>query len=76
MGVTQADLEAFQRFAADRLAGEGAESLGDLLRDWESAREQDDTIRSVKRGLADIDAGRTRDAQAVLDELRAGLASE
>jgi hypothetical protein len=72
MAVTQADLEAFQRLAAERLAGEGAESLSDLLHEWESARERRETIDSVKRGLADIDAGRTRGATDLLDELRAG----
>jgi hypothetical protein len=76
MAVTQADLEAFQRFAAERLAGEGAESLRDLLHEWESVRERRETIDSVKRGLADIEAGRTHAAKDLLDELRAGLTSK
>ncbi len=76
MAVTRADLEAFQRFAADRLAGEGVESLSDLLREWESARERRDAIESIQRGLADVEAGRTRPATDLLNELRAGLNSK
>lgn len=76
MSVTQGDLDDFQRFASERLAGQGAESLGELLREWEAARERREVIDSVRRGLADVDAGRTRPAQDALDDLRAGLARE
>ncbi|MGD9720519.1 MAG: hypothetical protein AB7O59_21835 [Pirellulales bacterium] len=76
MAITLADLEAFQRFAAERLAAQGAESLSDLLCEWESSRERQETIESAKRGLADVDAVRTRPAADVLKELRSGLASK
>ncbi len=76
MAVTQADLEAFQRFAADRLAHQSAESLGDLLREWEASRDRHETIESIKRGLADVDAARTRSADEIINELRSGLASK
>jgi hypothetical protein len=76
MSVTQSDLDAFQQFAAERIARKGAESLDELLREWELARERRDTIESVKRGLADVDGGRTRPADSLLDELRGGRASQ
>jgi len=75
MSITQADLDDFQRFAAERLAKEGAESMSELLRQWEESRERREAVASVKRGLADVDAGRTRPADDVLDELRAAIAT-
>lgn len=76
MSVTRGDLDDFQRLASERLAGQGAESLGELLREREAARQRREVIDSVRRGLVDVDAGRTRPAQDALDDLRAGLARE
>ncbi len=73
MSITKADLDDFQRFAAEKLASDDAESMNELLRAWEASREQQETVDSVKRGLADVEAGRTRPAKDVLDELRADL---
>jgi hypothetical protein len=75
MGVTQADIESFQRFAVERLAACGAESMTELLRAWETAEQRRETIESVKRGIADLEAGRTRPANEVLDELRGRINS-
>lgn len=76
MSVSQADLDDFQRFAAEKLANEGAASMSELLRQWEESRERRETIASIKRGVADVEAGRTRPAEDVLDELRSELDSK
>lgn len=76
MSVTQTDLDDFRRFASERLATRGANSLADLLREWEAARERVETLDSIRRGLANADAGRIRPTQDVLDELRSGLSAK
>ncbi|MBL8814200.1 MAG: hypothetical protein JNM43_28790 [Planctomycetaceae bacterium] len=41
-----------------------------VLREW---RDMQETVQSVRRGIADADAGRIRTAESLLDELQARL---
>ena len=66
--VANSELESFHQFVGDRLRNGCAEvSPEQVLARW---RERNATIESVRRGIADVDAGRTRPADDVLAELR------
>ena len=71
MAVTQDDLDDFHRFATERLTnGEVDLTIDDLVIEWDSRRNRDDINAAIREGLADVDAGRTRPANEVTEELR------
>lgn len=79
MAITSADLQAFHCFAQAKLEIGEAETLQDLLNDWEvesrSPTEQQEDLAAVKGALEDMNRGDTgRPAEAISDELRAELA--
>ena len=79
MTVTQKELDAFYRFASDRLRSEGQPlSLDDLLIEWESRRDREEVNAAIREGLADVEAGRHRPAAEVMEELgkKHGLSTE
>ena len=71
MAVTQDDLDNFHRFATERLTNGDADlTIDDLVIEWDSRRDRDEINAAIREGLADIDAGRTRPANEVTEELR------
>jgi len=56
MPVTKDDIQSFHCFVDERLASGSAESLNQLLAEWEQRREANAAIR---QGIADVDADRT-----------------
>lgn len=71
MTVTQADLDNFHSFASERLtSGGGGLTIDDLVIEWDSVRNREEINAAIREGLADIDAGRTRPADEVTEELR------
>ena len=71
MSVTQHDLDAFHRFATDRLRRSEEElTIDDLVIEWDSMRNREQINAAIREGLADIDAGRTRPVDQVTEELR------
>jgi hypothetical protein len=74
MIVNQSDLDSFHDFATRLLATTvGDLSLDDLLSQWQAKREQAETVESVRRGVADADAGRLHDLTDVDAKIRADL---
>lgn len=65
------ELSSFREYLDNRIA-EGSVELSpeQALSDW---RELHESVASIRRGLADADAGRIRPAEDVLEELRARL---
>lgn len=62
------DLESFHRFVEEQLNNGGAKlSPEQVLAIW---RERLETIESVRCGIEDVEAGRTRPAEDVIQELR------
>jgi hypothetical protein len=58
MALTKDDLRDFTRFADDRLAHGGADSLIELAGEWEAQRrEMDETVKDIRESHADIDSG-------------------
>ena len=66
--ATKDDLKSFHEFVGRQLENGGAHlTPGQALALW---CEHLETIESVRRGLQDIEAGRSRPADEVIDELR------
>jgi hypothetical protein len=71
MATTREELESFQRFASQRLAGAGSEpSLDELLLEWADDRDRLQIKAAIRRGLADIEAGRHQPADVVMEKIR------
>jgi predicted transcriptional regulator len=69
------DLRLFQRFIEEKLATNGANAtLEEALVEWEienqTVQEREETLEAIRRGFADIEAGRVRPAREALEELR------
>jgi len=65
------DLCSFREYLNQRIAGGEFELTPEnALRDW---RELQESLRSIRRGLDDADAGRVRTAESLLDDLQARL---
>jgi len=56
MPVTKDDIQDFHRFVDEKLANGGADSLRQLVAEWE---ERQEASAAVRQGIADIDAKRT-----------------
>ena len=65
------NLESFHQFVGEQLENGGATlSPEQVLAMW---RERLETIESVRRGLEDVEAGRTKPAEQVIEQLRGEL---
>jgi hypothetical protein len=68
------DAKAFHDFLGARLANGGASlTLEECLDLWEidnqTDEEREETLRAIRQGLADVEAGRTRPAEDVIRDL-------
>ena len=71
MAVTQQELDDFHQFASEWIQNGAAEiSFDDVVTEWESRRDRDEINAAIRKGLADVDAGRHRPADEVMEELR------
>jgi hypothetical protein len=80
MAITKADLSAFHRFAEDRLANRGAESLQELVDLWElehpTAELHAQNVAAVQAAIREMENGELgRSATKVVEELRTELAA-
>jgi len=69
------DPRAFRDFLDAKLANGGATlTLDDALEIWEhenqTEQERDETLEAIRRGFADVEAGRVRPAREAISELR------
>jgi hypothetical protein len=75
MSTAHDDLAAFQQFALQKVNAGEAESLEELFDLWliehPTPEEQAEVHEAIRHGLADIEAGRYRPANEVMQELRA-----
>ncbi len=78
MSTVIEELEAFRQYVLEhsRTGSTGA-SLDELFHRWSASRlseaELEQSLQSLRRGLADADAGRLVDADAAVQEMRARL---
>jgi hypothetical protein len=69
MLVTQQDLDSFHHFALGKLQKGGAESIAELARQWEIAREREEVQEALREATEDLKAGRYRPAEEVSREI-------
>ena len=71
MPTTREELESFHEFAARRLKDASSEpSLDDLLMEWADSRDRATINEAIRRGLADVDAGRHEPADQAMEKIR------
>jgi hypothetical protein len=71
MTITQTELVSFHEFATDLLARAKRElSLEQIVQQWQSERDQAETIESIRRGVADATAGRMKDLAEINAKIR------
>ena len=79
MAVTREELTRFREFAELRLDGEDADSIEQLVGLWRLANrtpeEAADDLASIRRGIADADAGRTLPVGEAFNEVRSEVRS-
>lgn len=80
--MTQQEIDSFHQFAINKLGLDDADELllDDVFDIWRienpSSSELSESLASLRRGLADLEAGRVFPARAVIEELRGKLAAE
>lgn len=72
------DLRAFQGFIEEKLAGVGTRfTLDEALLHWEienqTEEDREETLDAIRRGFADVEAGRTVDAFEFVERMRRNL---
>lgn len=73
MSVTREELEDFQHFADSKLSNGGAESLAELVREWEGRREYQETVADIEESHEDIAGGRVVPADEAFADVRKRL---
>jgi hypothetical protein len=73
MAITREDLQDFNRFVDARLAGGDADSLLDLVREWQATREHEGSIAALRESHADAQAGRVKPLDEAFAEVRKKL---
>ena len=73
MPVTEADLQDFNRFASAKLASGKANSLLDLVREWEATREYQGSVVALRESRADDEAGRVKPLGKAFADIRERL---
>ncbi len=75
MAVNQDELDRFHRFATERIGDEGADSIYELLSEWETESLTDDQLQrnaqAIQKAIDDMDAGDSgRPARELIAEFR------
>jgi hypothetical protein len=74
MMISQSDLDNFHLFATNEIARAGQEvSLEELVSQWRARQVDVGTVESVRRGIADAEAGRTQTLADVDARIRTDL---
>jgi hypothetical protein len=68
------DLNAFKSFIDEQLSGETVLTVDEVLARWEyenaSVEERQESLEAIRRGFADVEAGRIMPAREAVAELR------
>jgi hypothetical protein len=71
MSTVREDLERFHHFVDERLArGNDDVSLDELFDQWQDSQSRDEINVAIRRGLADVDAGRHQDVAEAMKVIR------
>lgn len=73
MSLTPAEFHDFTRFAETKLSSGASESLEQLVNEWNSQREYDQSVARIRQSMADYEAGRVMSLEEAFDRVRARL---
>jgi hypothetical protein len=73
MPTTIQEIESFTAFVRRTGLREDCPSLEECLRLWREEQELEETMESIKRGVADIEAGRVMSIEEAGRQIRANL---
>jgi len=73
MSSVQEDLQKFNAFVAQQLASGSKKPLDELFSLWHDEHVREEVNAAIRRGLADVAAGRCRPADEAMDEIRREL---
>jgi hypothetical protein len=73
MAVTHRELLDFNHFAEEKLTNGGAESLQELLDEWNDLRSHQQSIAGIRESAAQYDAGQGLPVDEAFDEVRRKL---
>jgi predicted transcriptional regulator len=71
--VTKQDIESFTSFAIPLIDKGQADSMAQLLKEWEAQREHEEVMDDIRQGIEDAEAGLDRPAREVIAEVRKKL---
>lgn len=71
MATVREELESFHQYAAERLAVSKIEpSLEQLLMEWTDRRDRSQINAAIRRGFADVAAGRFEPVDTAMEKIR------
>ena len=75
MSVTVDDLNRFHQFAIARIeqSDQNELTIDELFFEWDSTLNRDEINEAIRKGIADVDAGRTRSLEEINEKLKAKL---
>jgi hypothetical protein len=74
MMISQNELDNFHLFASNEIARAGRNvSLEELVSQWQARQVDPEAVASIRRGVEDASAGRTKALSEVDENIRTGL---
>jgi len=73
MAITKEDLNKFQTFADDILSGGSADSLQEILDQWNAMREHSQSVAGIQESITQYEAGEGLPVDQAFDEVRKKL---
>ncbi len=74
MSLSQSDIDSFHLFASQELTHLGpGQDLEEIVRRWQTQREEAEALASIRRGVEDAEAGRFQDIGTVDKGIREKL---
>ena len=71
MSLSQSDIDRFHLFASQELTHLGPDQdLEEIVKRWQTQREQAEALASIRRGVEDAEAGRVQDIGTVDKSIR------
>lgn len=73
MSLTHQELVDFHQFAVTKLSTGRAQTLQELLDEWNDAREHERSVAAIRESVAQYEAGLGMPVKQAFDEIRANL---
>ena len=73
MSITKDELAAFNRFAVEKLSNGGADTLQQLLDEWNARRAYEQSVAAIRESVAQYGAGEGLPVKDAFEEVRGKL---